>query len=234
MVKIPKYTLLVITVFTGSVPLAGCTMTHKAPCFSATHDNAIVLFDGSDFSQWTHEKGKPIHWKIIDGAMQVLPKTGSIMTKRKFQDFRLHVEFNVPQTPLGLKGQGRGNSGVYLQRRYEVQILDSYGRKLKNNDCGAIYKVKAPDKNVCKKPGQWQSYDITFRAARFKKQGDNFEKTENARITVLQNGVVIHDDVRIPNKTGAGQPEGPQPNPILLQNHGNKVRFRNVWIVPLD
>ena len=135
--------------------------------------------------------------------------------------------------PPNVKGQGRGNSGVYIQRRYEVQILDSYGLPRKNNECGSIYKTRAPDKNVCKKPGEWQSYDITFRAARFDGEGKNAKKVKNARITVRHNGVMIHDDVDVPNKTGAGRPEGPEPGPILLQEHGNKVEFRNIWIEPL-
>jgi len=193
----------------------------------------IILFDGRDFSQWVREDGKAAQWEIADGAMKAVPKTGSIMTKQSFRDFKLHVEFKLPQMPPDVKGQGRGNSGVYLQRRYEVQILDSFGLEPTNGDCGSLYKVKAPDKNVCKQPGEWQSYDITFRAARFEGQGENVRKTENARITVLQNGVLIHNDVELPNKTGAGRPEGPQPGPILLQEHGNEVWFRNIWIVPL-
>lgn len=197
-------------------------------------EGAIVLFDGTDFSHWTKENGEPAQWKIVGGAMEVVPGKGSIMTKQKFQDFQLHVEFNVPQASSGAKGQKGGNSGVYLQRRYEIQILDSYGVEAKNNDCGAIYNVKAPDRNMCKKPGQWQSYDITFIAARFAKEDRHPKKTKNARVTVLHNGVVIHSDVEIPHKTGAGQPEGAEAGAILLQDHGYKVRFRNVWVVPAD
>jgi hypothetical protein len=195
--------------------------------------NKIVLFDGKDFSQWTHEDGKPVRWEVEDGTMKVVPKTGGIVTKQNFQDFKLHVEFKIPQMPPGVKGQGRGNSGVYLQRRYEVQILDSYGLEPTKDGCGSLYKQKAPDKNVCKQPGEWQSYDITFRAARFKGAGENLKKVENARITVLHNGVLIHDNVELPDKTGAGRPEGPEPGPILLQEHGNEVWFRNIWIAPL-
>lgn len=211
-----------------------CTGTEMQAEPSRPPDGAIVLFDGTDFSQWIKEDGEPVEWKIVGGAMEVVPEKGSIMTKQKFQDFQLHVEFNVPQAPSSAKEQKGGNSGVYLQRRYEIQILDSYGVELKNNDCGAIYRVKAPDKNISKKPGQWQSYDITFRAARFAKEDGQTKKTENARVTVLHNGVVIHNDVEIPNNTGAGQPEGVEAGPILLQDHGYRVRFRNVWIVPAD
>jgi hypothetical protein len=195
---------------------------------------ATVLFDGKDFSQWQREGGGDIRWKIADGAMQVVPKSGSIMTRRDYTDFMMHAEFKTPQMPPEVKGQGRGNSGIYIQRRYELQILDSYGLEPKNNECASIYTFKAPDKNVCKKPGEWQTYDILFRAARWADKDGKPEKTQNARITVFQNGVLIHDNVEVPRKTGAGQQEGPKPMPILLQDHGNEVAFRNLWIVPLD
>jgi hypothetical protein len=126
-----------------------------------------ILFDGTDFSHWTDQNGKPVRWETIGDAMKIVPGTGSIITKRNFKDFKLHVEYKLPQLPPNVKGQGRGNSGVYIQRRYEIQILDSYGRPPSNNEGGSIYKFKAPDENACKKPGEWQSYDITFRAARF-------------------------------------------------------------------
>ena len=196
-------------------------------------EREIVLFDGTDFSHWTDQNGKPVRWEIVDDAMKIVPKTGSIMTKRNFKDFKLHIEYKLPQLPPEVKGQGRGNSGVYIQRRYEIQILDSYGQPPKNNEGGSIYKFKAPDENTCRKPGQWQSYEITFRAARFEGEGKDARKVENARITVLHNGVLIHDDVEVPEKTGAGQKEGPEPGPILLQEHGSEVWFRNIRIVEL-
>ncbi len=191
----------------------------------------------SDFPCWTHSDGSPVKWKLVDGAVQVTPGTGSIVTKSKFQDFRLHVEFNVPRLPPlpeGVDRGNRGNSGVYLQQRYEIQILDSYGVKPESWDCGALYRVRVPDENASEPAGEWQSYDILFRAPRWEGHGDDARKIENALITVFHNGVLIHDDVELKNKTGAGRPEGPQPGPILLQDHGNEVRFRNVWIVPLD
>ncbi len=188
-----------------------------------------VLFDGKDFSQWIGEDGNSVKWQVVDGAMKVVPGSGSIVTKENYQDFRLHVGFNIPDSPTGAEGQARGNSGIYIQKRYEVQILDSSGIQPGTGECGAIYKTRAPDKNVCRKSGEWQSFDIFFRAPRWQ----NGKKVENARITVLQNGVVIHNNVDIPNKTGAGQTEGPQPGPIKLQDHGAAVRFRNIWIVPL-
>jgi hypothetical protein len=197
-------------------------------------EKAIVLFDGKDFSQWQRDAKGEIGWKIADDAMQAVPKTGSIMTKRDFGDFMLHAEFKTPVMPANVKGQGRGNSGIYIQRRYELQILDSYGQEPKNNEGGSIYTFKAPDINASKKPGEWQTYDILFRAARWADKDGKSVKTQNARITVFQNGVLIHDNVEVPRKTGAGQPEGPKPAPILLQEHGNEVSFRNLWIVPLE
>lgn len=191
--------------------------------------DAIVLFDGKDFSQWKGDGDKEIGWQIVDGAMKVVPGTGSIVTKRDFTDFRMHAEFNVPQLPADVKGESRGNSGIYIQRRYEIQILDSFGREPQPNECGALYRTKAPDKNVCRLPGRWQSYDIIFHAARYEGQ----KKVKDARLTVWQNGVMIQNDVDVPNKTGAGRPEGPEPGPILLQEHHNDMWFRNVWIVPL-
>ncbi|UCD74478.1 MAG: DUF1080 domain-containing protein [Phycisphaerales bacterium] len=194
----------------------------------------IALFDGTGFSHWIGADGGPVEWEIVDGAMQVAPGTGSIITTEPFRDFLLHVEFNIPQSPPDARGQGRGNSGVYIQRRYEVQILDSFGLEAGPGDCAALYRFKAPDENACRKPGEWQTYDITFRSPRWEGQGENARKIENARITVIHNGVLIHDEVELQNKTGAGRTEGPEPGPILLQDHGHKVRFRNIWIVPLD
>ena len=181
-----------------------------------------------DASQLVHEDGKPCSWPVVDGALEV--GKGSLLTKEKYQDFQLHVEFNIPEPPEGAKDQARSNSGVYIQRRYEVQILDSYGQEPPVfNGCGSIYRQKPPDKNAGKKTGEWQTYDITFRGARFDASG---KKTEGARITLVWNGVKVHDDYEIKGKTGAGKPEGPEPGPILFQDHGAKVKFRNVWILP--
>jgi len=165
--------------------------------------------------------------------MKVVPGTGSIMTKGNFGDFKMHLEFKLPQLETQVNGQDRANSGVYIQRRYEVQILDSYGLEPQDQDCGAIYKYKAPNKNACAKPNEWQSYDIIFRTARYDSNEPGATKINNAVITVWQNGVQIHKDVEIPDKTGAGKPEGPEPAPILLQDHSNQVWFRNIWIEPL-
>jgi hypothetical protein len=169
-----------------------------------------------------------LHWPSPTASLEV--GKGSVDDEGEVPDFQLHVEFNIPEPPEAAKDQARSNSGVYIQRRYEVQILDSMtDDPPKNNGCASIYTQKAPDKNVGKKPGEWQTYDITFKAARFDAAG---KKTEGARITVIWNGVKVHDDYEIKNKTGAGKPEGAEPGPILLQDHGAKVKFRNLWILP--
>jgi len=192
---------------------------------------AIVLFDGKDLSKWTKTNGKDeVKWTLRDGgAMEGVKGHGDIITKEKFDGkFKLHVEFRVPYEPGGA-GQGRGNSGVYVQGRYEVQILDSYGLKSKNNDCGAIYEVAAPSENACKAPSVWQTYDIEFTAPKF----ENGKKSEPPRMTVHHNGVKIHDNVPIPvDNTRAGLGGDPStPGPILLQDHGHPVQFRNVWLL---
>lgn len=213
---------------------SGCNRIMTRTNTSVPPANAIVLFDGTDFSHWRGEDGQAVPWRLINGAMEVVPGKGGIITKQKFQDFKLHLEFKIPPPPQRKEGQSHGNSGVYIQRRYEVQILDSYGQEPKNTGCGALYKTRPPDRNLCKRPGEWQSYDITFRAAGFEGRGKNLKKLKNARISVIHNGVLIHDDVEIPNKTGKGRPEGPEPGPVLLQDHESTVQFRNIWIVPLN
>jgi 3-keto-disaccharide hydrolase len=202
--------------------------TKSTPAPSA----ATVLFDGKSLEMWSKQDGKTeAHWKLVDGGAMQVEKGGNIFTKEKFGGaFKLHVEFRVPYEPNN-KGQGRGNSGVYVQGRYEVQVLDSYGLDSKNNDCGGIYEVAAPLKNVCKAPTIWQSYDIEYHSPKF----ENGKKTEPARMTVYQNGVKIHDDVKIPvDNTRAGAGGDPsKPGPIMLQDHGNPVQYRNIWLVPI-
>jgi hypothetical protein len=170
---------------------------------------------------------KTVKWRLVDGAMEVKPGSGSIVTKDKFKDFKLHVEFRTPFMPEA-RGQGRGNSGVYLQGRYEVQVLDSYGLEPKDNECGGIYQVGTPAVNMCLPPMQWQTYDVTFQAPRF--NGANKEK--DAVITVVHNGVVIHDQLAIPHPTGGALDDRiAEPGPIYLQDHGNLVQFRNIWLI---
>ena len=166
----------------------------------------------------------------MGGIAEVLPGTGDIVTKQHFTDFQLHVEFNVPLMPTA-RGQARGNSGVYMLGLYEVQVLDSYGLAPKNDDCGAIYEQSPPMVNACQPPGQWQTYDILFHAPRFDAAGALVEKP---RISVLQNGLWIQDNFSISGPTRASMDADPhQPGPIMLQDHGNRVRYRDIWIRPL-
>ncbi len=192
---------------------------------------SIVLFNGRNLKQWTGIKSKKAGWKLLGkGAVEVVPKTGSIITKKSFGDYRLHLEFRTPFMPSS-RGQKRGNSGVYLHGRYEVQILDSYGLKGMDNECGGIYKVSRPRVNVCAPPTHWQSYDITFRAPRFDSKG---EKNENARITVYHNGINIHKDLELPTFTGSSIAKNEVPTaPLMLQDHSNPVQYRNIWIEEL-
>ena len=158
--------------------------------------------------------------------------TGDIATREKFGDCKLHVEFRTPQPKESQTGQNRGNSGVYLQERYEIQILDSYGDTTPaNNEAGAIYTQKAPDVNAARAPETWQNYDITYRAARYDAAGN---KVENARVTLVWNGRVVHNDVAITGPTGGNIPEGPSTGAIRLQDHGNAVQYRDIWIEPLS
>jgi len=176
---------------------------------------AVVLFDGKESDELDDE--------VV--TAEGLLKQGFI-TRRPVGDFRLHLEFRTPFMPT-FRGQQRGNSGVYIQRRYEVQILDSFGLEGIENEAGALYRQRRADINMALPPLQWQTYDIHFRAARFK----DGKRIKNARITVMQNGVAVQDDVKIATKTGAGRAEGPDPLPIQFQDHRDQVRFRNMWIV---
>ena len=192
---------------------------------------AVVLFDGSNFDQWRHpKKSGPVKWKLVNGAMEVEPGAGSIITRKEFTDIELHLEFRTPFMPKA-RGQKRGNSGVYLMGRYEVQILDSYGLEGADNECGGVYKVAVPRVNMCAVPMQWQSYDITFHSARFDSAG---AKIKNARLTVLHNGVKIHDNIELPRPTTAslGKNESGT-GPVFLQAHGNRVQYRNIWLLEL-
>ena len=191
-------------------------------------EGAIVLVDGESLSAWVKRNGEPATWTIEDGGMTVKPGAGNIVTKESFDgDFLLHAEFSVPYMPEA-KGQARGNSGIYLQGRYEVQVLDSYGLDSQDNDCGGIYKQHKPLVNACKPPLQWQTYDIDFQAPVV----EDGKVVKKARATIKQNGVVIHDDVEIEPTPGGIASDTAASGPILLQDHGNLVQFRNMWLLP--
>ncbi len=198
------------------------TLGAKAPA------GATVLLGGERLEGWVQSDGKtPTNWRFADGILTV--GHGDVMSDKTFGNFELHVEFNVPYMP-DAHGQARGNSGVYLTGNYELQVLDSYGLKIQDNDCGAIYHQVKPAVNACKPPLQWQTYDVTFHKAKL----DNGKVVKKARVTVIQNGIKIIDDAEIsPSPGGGGVPEG-HAGPILLQDHGNPVQYRNIWIKPID
>jgi len=205
--------------------------------FAKPPSGAVVLFDGTDLSKWqTRKKGKilPAGWKVENGYMEA-NKTGTIFTKEKFGDCQLHVEWCTPSPGHGF-GQHRGNSGVFFcDGRYEVQVLDSYKNKTyADGQAAAVYGQHPPLVNVCRPPGQWQTYDITFEAPRF----DGSKLVRPATITVVHNGVVVQDKWKILGNTFHKRAPKYSPHPpegtIQLQDHGDPVRFRNVWVRPLN
>jgi hypothetical protein len=193
--------------------------------------DAIVLFNGKDLSQWRGADGSAAKWNVRDGYVEVAAGAGEIATTQHFGDVQLHIEWATPAVLKG-EGQERGNSGVFLMGRYEVQVLDSYENKTYyHGQAGSIYKQYAPLVNASRKPGEWQAYDILFRAPRFDDQG---KVTERARVTVLHNGVLIQNNVEIYGITYNDRPaiyiaHAPQES-LRLQDHGNPVRYRNIWI----
>lgn len=194
--------------------------------------NAQVLFDGTGFDAWEDAKG----WVLVDGnAMMVTPDAGDLVSKAKFKDVQMHVEFRTPLV-ANERGQSRGNSGVFVQDVYEVQVLDSFGLEGTYDECGALYKVSPPRVNACLPPTEWQSYDITYHAPRF---NDDGSVKSYPRMTVLHNGFVVQQDQEIPQITAWKENERLQPPPsepgaIKLQSHrSHYVQFRNVWVVDL-
>jgi Domain of Unknown Function (DUF1080) len=192
--------------------------------------DAVVLFDGKDLAKWSQEDGSPAKWKVEDGYFEVVPKTGYIYTRQAFGDCQLHVEFREPSPPRG-QDQDRGNSGVFLMGLYEIQVLDSYQNKTyADGIAGAVYGQYPPLVNDARPPGQWQTYDIVFHGPRFDADG---KLTRKARVTVLQNGVLVQDNVEILGTTSTEKPEyekQPDKLPLALQDHNHPVRYRNIWV----
>ena len=205
----------------------GPAPTKPAPAPS----DAVVLFDGADTDAWQHADGRDAEWIVKDdGSMQVKAGTGDILSREHFGDCQLHLEFATPE-PVG-ESQGRGNSGVFFFGVYEIQILDSYeNQTYADGQCAAIYGQYPPDVNASRGPGQWQTYDMVFEAPRFDESG-NLESP--AFVTVIHNGVVVHDHRQILGMTAhralpSYSPHGAE-GPIKLQDHGNAMRFRNIWV----
>lgn len=196
--------------------------------------DAIVLFDGKSTDAWQGRDGNAIKWKVEDGAMTVTAGAGDIRTKQGFGDCQLHIEWRTPAEVKG-ESQGRGNSGIFFMGRYELQVLDNYNNKTyANGQAGSMYKQLPPLVNACRPPGEWQTYDIIWTAPRFNEDGS---VKSQARITVLHNGVLVQNDrvllggtqyIGIANYEKHGDKE-----PIILQDHGNPVSYRNIWIRPL-
>jgi hypothetical protein len=193
--------------------------------------DAIILFNGKDLGRWHTANGGPASWSVRDGYAEVAAGKGDIVTNDKFGDVQLHLEWATPSVVKG-EGQERGNSGVFLMERYEIQVLDSYDNKTYyHGQAGAVYKQYAPLVNASRKPGEWQAYDIIFHAPRFDEQGKPIDR---ARVTVLQNGVLIQNNVEIYGNTYNDRPALYTPHAsaesLRLQDHGNPVRYRNIWI----
>lgn len=207
----------------------GTASTQETPGHAPS--DAVVLFNGTDLSQWAATDGSAAKWKVEKGYFEVVPKTGYIHTRAAFGDCQLHVEFAEPNPPRG-ESQGRGNSGVFLEGLYEIQVLDSYQNKTyADGQAGAVYGQYPPLVNASRPPGEWQTYDIIFHGPRFDATG---KVTRPAHVTVLHNGVLAEDHVELTGPTANGErpPYKPTPEklPLALQDHGDPVRYRNIWI----
>ncbi|HFK2919120.1 TPA: DUF1080 domain-containing protein [Stenotrophomonas maltophilia] len=197
----------------------------------AAPSDAIVLFDGKDLSRWESEQGGRVPWTVAGGAMTVVPGSKGIRTRQSFCDVQLHVEWRTPVGTKGFDGQNRGNSGIFLQGLYELQVLDSYNNPTyANGQAGSIYKQAMPRVNASRAPGQWQAYDIIWKAPRFSPGGGLISP---ARITVLHNGVLVQDDTVVAGRTEYIGPPSYAPHgcaPLYLQEHDSKVSYRNIWV----
>lgn len=196
----------------------------------AAPSDAVVLFDGKDLSHWVGQDGKAARWKVEKGYVEVVDKAGYIASRDAFGDCQLHVEFAEPFPPEG-ESQERGNSGVFLQSIYEIQVLDSYENKTyADGQAAAVYGQYPPLVNASRPPAQWQSYDIIFHRAHFK----DGKLTAPARVTLLHNGVLVQDNVELTGPTAHGErppyKAGPDKAPLQLQDHGYPVRYRNIWV----
>ena len=192
--------------------------------------DAVVLFDGKDLSRWVDGDGRPAKWKVENGYMEVVAKTGNISSRAAFGDCQLHVEFAEPTPPVG-ESQERGNSGVFLMSLYEIQVLDSYENKTyADGQVAAVYGQYPPLVNASRPPAQWQQYDIIFHRPHFK----DGKLTSPARVTILHNGVLGQDNAELTGPTAHGErppyKAGPEKLPMQLQDHGEPVRYRNIWI----
>ena len=184
----------------------------------------FVKGESPPLDEWTNKT-----WRTLpDGSMQV--RGGDTRTVRQFGDVWLHLEFMVPFEPAN-RGQGRANSGVGIMDRYEVQVLDSFGLVPGKGDCASVYGIEAPRVNACLPPLRWQTFDVTFRAARFDDEG---QIDKPPVMTVIHNGVIVHKDVEVPRGTGIGPREHGRSGPVRLQDHGHPVRYRNIWVVELE
>lgn len=193
--------------------------------------DAVILFDGSGLSQWEATSNDELpQWTVNAGVLTVKPKSGDIQTKQHFKDFQLHIEWRSPEKIVGA-GQGRGNSGVFMQGLYEIQILDSYQNETySNGQAASVYKQNAPLVNATKRPGEWQTYNIIWTAPLFDEAG---ELKEKARVTVIHNGVVVQNNTEVQGTTeyiGLPKKNAHGAGPIILQDHGDLVSFRNIWI----
>jgi len=195
--------------------------------------DAVILFNGTSASGWQHANGDEAKWTVADNALTIKPGTGGIQTKQKFGDCQLHIEWRIDKNVKG-DGQDRGNSGIFLMGRYELQVLDNYNNINKtyvNGQAGSMYKQAPPLVNVCKAPGEWQTYDIVFTAPRF---SDNGSVISPARITVMQNGVLVQNNTTLwGNTVYIGSPtyeKHAAKEPIMLQDHGHLTSYRNIWI----
>jgi hypothetical protein len=202
---------------------------------AAAPSDAVVLFDGRNLLSWEDGKGGPANWKVTDGYMEVVAKAGSIRTRKGFGDCQLHAEWATPATATG-EGQERGNSGVFLMDTYEVQVLDSYdNRTYADGMAAAVYGQYPPLVNASRKPGEWQTYDIVFHRPRFDHQGG---LVKAARLTVFHNGLLVQDNVELTGPTAhKARPSykaHPDRLPLSLQDHGNPIRYRNIWLRELE